>query len=221
MRILALFLLLTALIGCADKNPDTTTNDRTAPHLTVIDAKFPLNLSTLDLNNEANIVELNDGIVSAISNTVQDYYANDCLSDSLHTYIDTYIRTVRLHDSLTTTFVILLKHYPSEEVTSKVLFYDNEKKEFIGEPLDFKIYALFGFENDHLKPTNLKTDFNIEGPEIQLVDFDNDGIHDLKFTRLFHNGTFNAIHESILSLKNSRLDTLHFEERSPQEHASQ
>lgn len=211
MRILALLLLLTALISCGYKNPDTATNDAA---LTVIDAKFPLHLGTLDLNQD-DIVQLNDGIVSGIMNTVQDYYTHDCLGDSLHTYMDTYIRTLRLHDSLTTTFVILLKHYPSEEVTSKVLFYDNGKKEFIADPLDFKIYALFEFKDGALTPTSFKTDFNIDGPEIQLVDFDNDGIHDLKFTRLFHNGTFNAIHEAILTLKNSRVDTLHFEERSP------
>lgn len=212
MRILALLLSLTALIGCTDRNPDTTANDAA---LTVIDAKFPLNLGTFDLDNQDNIVQLNDGIVSGIMHTVENYYTHDCLGDSLHTYMDTYIRTIRLHDSLTTTFVILLKHYPSEEVTSKVLFYDNGKKEFIGEPLDFKIYALYEFKDGQLKPTSFKTNFNIDGPEIQLVDFDNDGIHDLKFTRLFHNGTFNAVHESILTVKNSRLDTLHFEERSP------
>ncbi|HEX2684549.1 MAG TPA: hypothetical protein VHL77_11475 [Ferruginibacter sp.] len=221
MRILTLLLLLTALIGCADRNPDTTINHQAAASFNAIDAKFPLDLGTIDLNGAANVIALNDGIVSGIMNTVQDYYTNDCLNDSLHTYMDTYISTIRLHDSLTTTFVILLKHYPSEEVTTKVLFYDNEKKEFIGGPLDFKIYALFEFKNGQLKPTDLKTDFNIDGPEIQLVDFDNDGIHDLKFTRLFHNGTFNAIHESILTVKDSRLDTLHFEERSPLEHASE
>lgn len=211
MRILVLFLLITALIGCADRNPDTKINDAS---FTVIDAKFPLDLSTIDLDDPANVIALNDGIISGISNTVQNYYINECLNDSLHTYMDTYISTIRLRDSLITTFVILLKHYPSEEVASKVLFYDNEKKEFIGEPLDFKLYAQFEFKDGQLKPTGFKTSFNINGPEIQLVDFNNDGIHDLKFTRLFHNGTFNAIHESILTVKNSRLDTLHFEERS-------
>lgn len=213
MRIPVSLFILSTWLWCCDPHPEAT-NEQAAAAIGAIDAKFPLDLSMVDLNDEENFVHLNDGITTTIANTVKAYYEDDCLGDSLHTYMDTYIGTLRLPDSLITTFVILLKHYPFEEVTSKVLFYDNTKKQFIGEPVDFKIYGLFEFENGQLKPTSFKIDFNIRGPEIQLTDFDNDGINDLKFTRLFHNGTYNAIHEAILIIKNSRVDTLHFEERS-------
>jgi hypothetical protein len=215
MRIFTVFLSLTVWMSCSDASRETE-NAAAAVTITAIDAKFPLELSTIDFDDKENLVHLNDEITSGIIKTVKDYYTNDCLNDSLHTYTDTYINTIRLRDSLNTLFVILLKHYPQEEVASRVLFYDNVKKELISDPLNFKIYALFNVQNNRLKPTRLKTDFNIVEPEIQLVDFDKDGINDFKFTRLFHNGTFNTIHEAVLTIKNSRLDTLFFEEKEPE-----
>ncbi len=93
-----------------------------------------------------------------------------------------------------------------------MLFYDNQKKEFADEMFDFNLWALYDFENGKLTPTNLKTDFEITTPEIEIVDFNKDGINDFKFVRLMHNGTFNAIHTTILTVTNNKIDTLHFDE---------
>jgi hypothetical protein len=210
MRITLIFLLIT-WISCSDKKTESA-DEQVTINISAIDAKFPLQLSEIDLNNKNHNEQLNYGIYSKIENTVKDYYSNECIIDSLHNYKDTYIGTIRLKDSLQTIFLVLLKNYPTEEVRSKVLFYDNQKKEFIDETLDFKIYALFYFENKQLKPTNLKTDFKIDTPEIQLIDFDKDGINEFKFTRLFHNGTFNSIQSAVLTITNSNLDTLDFKE---------
>ncbi len=209
MRIILIFLLIT-WISCSNKKSESTDGQITMD-ISAIDAKFPLQLSKIDLNNKNN-EQLNYGIYSKIERAVKDYYSDECIIDSSHNYKDTYISTIRLKDNLQTIFLVLLKNYPTEEVSSKVLFYNNQKKEFIDETLDFKIYALFDFENQQLKPTNLKTDFKIDTPEIQLIDFDKDGINDFKFTRLFHNGTFNSIQSTVLTIKNSSLDTLDFKE---------
>ena len=51
-------------------------------------------------------------------------------------------------------------------------------------------------------------DCGVETPEIQLVDFNGDGLKDFQFTRLKHNGTYNAIQTTIVGIKNHRIDTL-------------
>lgn len=219
MRILILLFLVTTSISCSDNDTNKATSLATADlnvlkqiELSVIDEKLPLQLSKTDFDKKENIIQLNDGIISKIEQATKTYYIEDCLNDSLHTYHDTYIKTVRLHDSLQTIYLVLLKHYPTGLVNSKVLFYDNQKKEFIDKTFDFNLHALYNFENSKLKPTNLKRDFEITIPEIETTDFDKDGINDFKFTRLFHNGTFNAIQTTILTVKNSKIDTLNFEE---------
>jgi transcriptional regulator len=212
MRGITLIFLLTTWISCSNKNTENA-SDLTRQDITAIDAKFPLELEKIDLSKKDNIVHLSDQIKSKIEQTVKNYYTNDCLPDSLHTYKDTYINTIRLQDSLQTIFLVLLKHYPFEELKSKALFYDNTKRKFLDSVCDFRIYALFDFENGQLEPTNLKIDFEIDTPEIQLIDFDKDGINDFKFTRLYHNGTFNSIHTAILTVKNSNFDTLDFKEK--------
>jgi hypothetical protein len=185
----------------------------TSLNISAIDKKFPLKISEVNFDGKDDIIQLNDGTISKIEQTIKNYYATDCLKDSLQTCRDTYINTIRLHDSLQTIYLVLLKHYPTEVVNSKVLFYDNQQKEFTVKPFDFNLYALYEFDNGKLKPTNLKTDFKVTTPEIELVDFNKDGLNDYKFTRLFHNGTFNSIQTTILTIKNTKIDTLYFNER--------
>jgi hypothetical protein len=210
MRILIIVLLLMIGACCSDRK--TTSGDvQESMDIYAIDAAFPLQLSNIDFNRSTS-AKLDGVIHSKIRNTIEDYYTNNCVIDSFHTYQDTYLNTIRVKDSLHTIFLILLKNYPTEELTAKVLFYDNRKKAFIDETLDFKIYGLYEWDHNQLKPTNLKTDFKLDTPEIQVIDFDRDGVSDLKFTRLFHNGTFNSIHSAVLTLKNSNLDTLDFNE---------
>jgi hypothetical protein len=107
----------------------------------------------------------------------------------------------------------LLKHYPTGELNSRVLFYDNQKKEFANNVFDFNLWALYDFDNGKLKPSDLKNHSKINSPEIEVVDLNKDEINDYKFVRLWHNGTFNAIHTTILTVKNSKIDTLYFEEK--------
>ena len=181
--------------------------------ISAIEVKFPLYLTEIDLDDKENTVYLNDRIVSKIDETIKEYATDIEFYDSSQTYMDNYINTFRLRDSLCTLFLVLLKHYPTGAVNSKVLFYDNQKKEFAEKIVDFNLHALYDFDNEYLKSTNLKTAFNITTPEIELVDYDTNGLNDYKFVRLWHNGTFNAIHTTILSVKDSHIDTLLFIEK--------
>lgn len=180
--------------------------------ISAIDAKFPLRLTEIEFENKNNTIQLNDEIISQIKKTIEEYANEDKIYDNTQIYNDIYVNTIRLYDSLQTVFFVLLKTYPFTNVHSKVLFYDNRKKIFADETFNFKLWALYNFENGMLVPSELKEYFKITSPEIELVDYDKDGTNDFKFVRLWHNGTFNAIHTTILSVKNNKLDTLYFDE---------
>ena len=209
-KILGLILMLIIWANCSNRKAEIKDSNG----YSVINSSFPFELDKIDLSSSENLLQVNDEISSRIEKTIEDYYKEECLNDSLSSYKDTYVTTIRLSDSLQTIYFVLLKNYPTEELNSKILFYDNLRKNFLEHKLDFKIYALYEFEDNKLKESNLKSTFKIETPEIELLDFNNDGIRDFKFTRLFHNGTFNSIHTTVLTVEDLTLDTLDFKEQA-------
>lgn len=220
MRTLIAIFFLASLFSCTDsqtKNSIEKINEVSKTEekflITAITVNFPLRLDEINLEDKSNTIHLNDGIVSKIEEVIKDYAKDFEFIDSTQAYKDTYISTIRLHDGLQTIFVVLLKHYLTGELNSKVLFYDNQKKEFAENVFDFNIWVLYYYDDGKLKPTDLKTYFKINSPEIEVVDFNKDKINDYKFVRLWHNGTFNAIHTTILAVRNSIIDTLHFDEK--------
>lgn len=215
MRTLTAIFLLIILFGCSDRQLNNNDNQEHSNHfiISAIDGKLPLRLEELNFKDKNNLIQLNDEIVSKIDEVVNDYAKDIELYDSSKTYKDTYINTIRLKGNSHTIFLVLLKHYLTDEVNSRVIFYDNERKEFVDKEFDFKLYALYDYENGNLKAGYLKKLFKIVTPEIEVVDFNNDGINDFKFVRLWHNGTFNAIHTTILTVRNGKIDKLHFDEK--------
>ena len=213
MRISITILICKILYGCSDRNSKRSTISKSDTHFEIfaIDGKLPMHLEEINLQDKNNFIQLNDGIVYKIEAVIKDYAKDIEFYDSTQSYKDTYINTIQLRDSLYTMYLVLFKHYPTGEVNSKVLFYDNQKKEFAENEFDFNLWALYEFENEKLTPTNLKTIFKINSPEIELVDFNNDKIKDFKFVRLRHNGTSNSILTTILTLKNNKIDTLFFD----------
>ncbi|MBP6732536.1 MAG: hypothetical protein KA149_10785 [Chitinophagales bacterium] len=187
-----------------------------APIFSVINTEYPLHLDSINLQNEKNRVHLNDGIEAKIRNTVADIYYNILSGDSanfLAEYSESYIKTLRLHDSAQTLYLILYRHLPGNEVNSKVLFYNNTYKTF-SPAKDFKLYALYDFDGVKLNPSNLKKAFNIQEPEIEITDFNKDGINDYRFNRLYHNGTFNSLQSTVLAVNKNKIDTLDFKEKT-------
>lgn len=220
MRTLLAIFTLTSLFSCTDKQTKNSieqinevSKHETPFSISAINAKLPLRLDEINLEDKNNTIHLNDGIVSKIEGVIKEYASDFEFYDSSQTYKDTYINTIRLPDSLQTIYLVLLKHYPTGELNSRVLFYDNQKKDFINKTFDFNLWVLYNFDNGKLKATDLKTHLKINSPEIEVVDFNKDKINDYKFVRLWHNGTFNDIHTTILTVRNSKIDTLHFDEK--------
>lgn len=187
-----------------------------AVKFSVVDSKFPLFIDKIDFESKTDLIQLNDEINSKISKTVADFYDIESGVDEHYkndfSLKDCYFKTIRLQDKSKTIFVVILKYFPTEELTSKILFYDNISKQFIGNPIAFKIYALYDFVDGKIKPTNLKKDFKIETPEIK-IDKSNDQESQFEFTILWHNGTFNSIKSSVLKVTESKIDTIQKSEK--------
>jgi len=206
MKSIIYILLLSTIFSCTKKNTQSKINNQRTT-FSIIDSKFPLYLDKVDLKSKENVIQVNDQIESTIHNAIKDFYKSECYGEK-YSIENCYIKTLRLREKGYTIFVILLQSCPGSELRSKILFYNNDSKEFIGNELDFKIYALYNYKNDKLIPSNLKQLFKIENPEVELIDLDNDGLNEFKFTRLYHNGTFNAIETKILKVKNAKIITL-------------
>ena len=212
-KTISFILLLITLFGCSNKQSKQTANESL---FTAISTEFPLNLGVVDFNDKSKTICLNEEVSLKVDAVVKEF-ASTILWDERypHTDMDAYINTICLQAKLYTVYVVLLKHFPmTEKVSSMVLLYDNQKNEFVGEGLNLGIEYLYHFEDGRLNPTNLKTEFNITTPELELTDFNMDGIEDFKFTCLIHNGTYNAIETIVLTTKNSAIDTLYFDEKS-------
>lgn len=217
--ILAIFILM-SLFCCIERQTNNShiqknliSNNEKTLEITAINSKFPLRLHKINLENKDNTVSLNDGIVAKIEEVVKDFAKDFEFYDSSETYKDSYINTIRLHDSSQTIYLVLLKHYPTGSLNSSVLFYDNESKEFIDKKIDLNLWTLYNYDKGKINPTDLKIKLKISSPEIEIVDFNNDKINDYKIIRLYHNGTFNAIQTTILTVRNNKIDTLLFDEK--------
>ena len=219
MKHLKIILSLFTFLFCSNGNGQKIKSEHTdmLAGITVIETKFPLRLEKINLNNKRDILHQNDKIKNKIAGTVYSYYFNDCAGDSSETYFkirDTYIGTLRLHDSIHTIFLVLLNHMPDEQVNGKVLFYNNQAKEFLSQLYDFNIHALYDFTKGKLKPSNLKEKYKINSPEIELLYDDKTKTNNYKFTKLYHNGTANAVETTILKIENNKIDTVAIKKKS-------
>jgi len=178
--------------------------------ITCIDAKLPLYLSSVDFNNRAH---LSDEVTAKIKKVVCDNYFNDVVRNKVLKYSkikDTYINTIRLHEKNQTIFLIIMKNIFGHNIRSKALFYDDVKKTFADKIIDFNINALYDVESNKLKPTDLKLQLKVNSPEIAVVDFKTGGKIWYKFTRLYHNGTANAIETFVINVSQDQIKTLAF-----------
>ncbi len=211
------FFFLMTLLACVGETGKIYPADNTIvfPEFSITDATFPLKIENLDWEHLPKVVHVNDGIEAALKATIYDYYFVDCQGDSSETYFslrEVYLQTLRLQDSLHTIFLLLFKYPAGGKVSGKVLFYNKESKDFAGKAIDFNLHALYDLDRGKLKPTSLKQLFKLQEPEIERLDYDKDGINEFKFTRLYHNGTANALETAILKINNNQIDTLDFKQ---------
>lgn len=191
------------------------TKDQISPFSTLaaIDASFPLCIEKIDFNDKRKLVQLNDGVLSKIRTVINDYYFNECSGSTTQSYFsmnDVYFNTIQLHSKDYTIYVVILKHMPGAELTSKLIFYNNISKQFIDSVVEFNISALYDYRDKKIIPSGLKKALKIQNTEIKLIDYDKDGMKEYGFSRLYHNGTANAIETFILKVSGRKIEKLEF-----------
>lgn len=183
------------------------------PSVEVIEANLPLRLDLIDFKN--NVLPVSDEISSRIGAVIKEYFFDICEGDKDCPFSikDIYLNTIQINTNSNQILYLVIFRFITGKINSYILFFDNTKKEFSEYVHDFNIHALYQKKDNHLKPSNLKELFKINIPEIEMVDFDGDKVEDFKLTRLYHNGTANAIEEMIIEVKDETVDTLKFERR--------
>ena len=182
------------------------------PHVEVIEAKFPIRLDLIDFEDKNQIQQISYGKMSGVEEEIKKYYDDEYREgeENLYSMKDIYLNTIQINNSSNLILYWMILKHPSGKVKSKILFFDNTKKEFLEYVHDFNIHALYNEMDRKLEPTNLKERFQIDFPEIDMIDFDGDKFADFKLTRLYHNGTANAIEEMIVEISEAKADTLKF-----------
>jgi hypothetical protein len=180
-------------------------------NISIIETILPIYLDKMQ--NNSGIVCSDKMIISKLNQTIKDYYLNDCFIDSSYSYKNTLVQSFKIKEFKYTLYWLILRHYPTDYINSIVLFYDNNSKQFFENTVDFNLHALYNFDSGGLIESNLKDAFKIVSPEIELIDFDKNGIKEFKFNGLYHNGTANGIESTIIGLSNNRIDTLNFVRR--------
>ncbi len=185
------------------------------PHVEVLNLDLPIKLDEINFQDENLVEQISYGKMAGIEKVIRNYYFEDCHGDEKETDFsmdNIYFKTIKFQHQEKILFWVILIHYPTGKVNSKLLFFNQRKFDFVDHSIDFNLHAMYDFEKNNLTPSNLKTQFKIKIPEIELIDFDKNGEMDYKLTRLYHNGTSNAIEETILNfdLEKNKIDSLYF-----------
>jgi hypothetical protein len=172
-----------------------------------IPATLPLHLDRMDWENESRIPIEKDA--RAIINAEVQTYWHPFNLEGLPVS-DSYFNTLCIKDSNLLMFLVLLQNPVTSEIIGKVIFFDASQKRSAAPSFDFKCYAMYEKVDGKLVSSSLKKTLGILDPEIRSCDFNADGKPDFHFKRLLHNGTYNALLSTIITLKDNTLDTLYF-----------
>jgi hypothetical protein len=222
MRQFLYFLTIFVFISCSHTTPQTNHQQKELnspfkdlPEIRAIKTCFPLYLSRIDYD-KSDKVDVSTIVKNKIQQTILDFYFIECRGDSSESYFkikDVYFNSIELADKDLIYYLVILSQRPGESIDSKIICYNTTTNSFFPKIIDFNIGFLYNIENGKLMSSNLKTLFKLDGPEIELVDFNRNGMNELKLARLYHNGTANATETSVLQLKNAVLDTLDFKQK--------
>ena len=199
--------------GKVDKERIIIKDNFEIPHVEVITAELPIKLSSIDFEDKGLVQQVSDGKMSGIEEEIRNYYLIDCEGTQEHPYSmkDVYLKTIQINNKSNYILYWIIFKHNAGMVNSKILFFDNIKKEFSEYVHDWNIHGLYNEEDRKIVPSNLKELFKIDFSEIEIVDVDKDQFPDFRLRRLYHNGTANAIEEMIIEVNQIDADTLKFE----------
>jgi len=179
------------------------------PEIKLFESEFPLYISKPRLTGKTADA---DSIVSGkITNEVIKYYfefGGDS-TESNFKVNDVYIKSLVISEQGHSYYIILLKA-PASPLDARILISNNITGEYILPVIDYKIHAMYDYTEGSITESNLKKELKINGPDLELTDFDKDNMLDLKLVRLYHNGTSNAVETSIMKIVNNTLINIYY-----------
>jgi len=185
------------------------------PHIEVRTASLPLELAHVNWEDTSLLKQLSDGRQAGIEDALLEFYIGYCGYDSslrgLYPVKSAYIGSLEIQTSSRYTLYWILFREVLGRVNSSVLFFDETQKDFLPYHYGLNVFALYDERDRKLHPSNLKKVFSIDTPEITLTDVDGDAYPDFTFTRLYHNGTANAIERVTVEITDGKADTLSVE----------
>jgi len=211
----SIFILSLIIIGGCDQKPEMVagTYEMSRPNIRVIEAAFPLYLDSV-LDPQAGTMP-SPKLERAIHGVVEDFYFNQCVGDSSETWCrlaDALWYTVKLRGRESEYYLMVVQHVPQGFVSGRLINWEPREERSIAGPADVRFSGMYNVRNGELQQSNLKKQFKITGPELEIMD--TLGREAIIVRRLWHNGTFNSMERTALSFDQGRLDTL-FSSLSP------
>lgn len=195
-----LFLCCFFLVGSLSAQQSETHQS-----LHVLACELPLDLSKVNLKDTKNIVQISEGKIGAIEKVIHDFRMREWgdLPEQYSTD-DCYVGTLWLKGGPETLYYIILQHPVTKDLKAKILFLEKNKV------IEQNLFAMYSLDGPGFKKSELFEMLDIEAPQVQLSEVDGDGIEEYTFSRLYHNGTFNALETLIMNVQEPKADTLHF-----------
>lgn len=213
MRRSTLLLSLVFIGSCTQKPGKVTeTRELSRPTIRIIEASFPLYLDSV-LVTEAG-TSPSPKLDRALQGLVEDFYFNQCAGDSNETFsrmTDTHLFTVKMHGHESDYYLMVMQQVPQSFVTGRLIKWDQREERITSGPIDVPLSAMYEVQHGRLQPSNLKTQFKIIGPELEIKD--TLGQESVVVQRLWHNGTFNSNERTVLGFDQDKVDTLYSSRR--------
>ena len=207
-NIKSVLILFIFLFGLTPEYSQDSGNKFHFPEIKSAEAQSPVTLSQVDFSNVKNIPSK---VKNRVRKIILNYYF-DSGFDSLETNIkinEVYFNTLMVSNGSYSFFFVILKA-PAHLLTSKMFAYDNTLDSAMETEIDYNINAMYDIADNMLKDSNLKKEFKINLPDIELIEPDSNGTYKLMLRRLSHNGTENAKETSIYKIEGKRIIRTYF-----------
>jgi hypothetical protein len=207
-------VLIILAVACSNETEQVPASHvLSRPVIRIIEASSPLYLDNI-LTTEGGSTP-SWKLDLALQGVIADFYFNQCPGDSNETFCrmaDALLFTVKIPGHSGDYYLMVMQHVPQGFVTGRLVSWDARKETITGGPVDIRFSGMYNVRNGVLEHSNLKKQFKITGPE--LIIKDTLGREAVVVRRLWHNGTFNSMERTVLSLDEGRVDTL-FSSLSP------
>lgn len=205
---LTIFILQLFCYGHSIYSQNTGSYTFHFPEIKVVTAQSPVILSQVNFTADSETPPAK--VNYRIKRIVLNYYFDSGLdsAENLIKLSDVYFNTVKINTGDYSYYITIFKSPAPLRAT--IFAYNNKLDSVLETEVDYKIHAMYDIIGDKMADSNLKKEFNITFPDIELVNGDSNGTSELKIRRLFHNGTINGKETSVYKIEGKRIVRTYF-----------